>query len=125
MFFIKNIKLDIYIKNNEEEFNYKDIPCTYKDNHYIFSIEEDNYDIDINDFIVFHKKNIKSEIDFVFKNNSITKGSYFIKELNFYMDANVKTKKYIVNDNNIDIEYKLWLQDEEIGNFIFKIKVKE
>ena len=41
------------------------------------------------------------------------------------MDANIKTTKYVVNDKSIDIEYKLWLQDEEIGKFIFKLIVKE
>lgn len=125
MFFIKNIKLDIFIKNNNEKFIYKDISCIYKDNHYIFSIDNDEYDINIKDDIVFHKKNIESEIDFVFKKNSITNGSYFIKDLDFYMDAKVKTIKYTKEDNKIEVDYKLWLQDEEIGKFEFKLEVKE
>ena len=125
MFLIKHLLIDLYIKNNEEEYNYKDIPCKYKNNKYNFSINKDNYDITKKDDIIFHKENNESVLDFEFKNNVITKGTYFIKELNFYMDANIKTTKYEVDDNNINIKYKLWLQDEEIGEFIFKLKVKE
>lgn len=123
MFIIKNIKLDIYIKNNEEEYNFKDITSKYKDNKYIFEIDKDKYEITIKDDIVFHKENDESIIDFNFKDNIVTTGTYYIKDLNFYMDAKVKTIK--LDLNNILVEYKLWLQDEEIGNFIFKIKVKE
>lgn len=125
MFFIKNIKLDIYIKNNEEEYDYKNITSKYKDNKYFFDIDNNKYEIKIDKDIVFHKENDDSVLDFIFKNNTITTGTYFIKELNFYMDAKVKTIKYVEEDNNIDIKYKLWLQDEEIGEFIFKLKVKE
>ena len=125
MSFIKHLLFDLYIKNNEEEYEYKDITSKYKDNKYIFNINLDEYEIEINDKIVFHKKNNESIIDFVFENNKETIGTYYIKELDFYMDAKVKTIKYIVNDKEIEIEYKLWLQEELIGNFIFKLKVKE
>ena len=125
MFFIKHILVDLYIKNNDEELSFTNIDCIYKNNKLIFSINEDNYDITKKENIIFHKENKESIIDFEFKDNALTKGTYFIKDLNFYMDANIKTIKYIVENNIIDIEYKLWLQDEEIGEFILKIKVKE
>ncbi len=125
MFFIKHILVDLYIKNNDEELSFTNIDCIYKNNKLIFSINEDNYDITKKENIIFHKENKESIIDFEFKDNVLTKGTYFIKDLNFYMDANIKTIKYIVENNIIDIEYKLWLQDEEIGEFILKIKVKE
>ena len=125
MFFIKHILVDLYIKNNDEELSFTNIDCIYKNNKLIFSINEDNYDITKKENIIFHKENKESIIDFEFKDNALTKGTYFIKNLNFYMDANIKTIKYIVENNNIDIEYKLWLQDEEIGKFVLKIKVKE
>ena len=123
MFFIKNYKLDIYIKNNEEEYNFKNINSKYKDDKYIFDIDNDKYEITIKDDIIFHKENDESVLDFNFKDNVITTGTYYIKELNFYMDAKVKTTK--LDLDKILVEYKLWLQDEEIGNFIFKMKVKE
>lgn len=125
MFFIKHILVDLYIKNNDEELSFTNIDCIYKNNKLIFSINEDKYDITKKENIIFHKENKESIIDFEFKDNVLTKGTYFIKDLNFYMDANIKTIKYIVENNIIDIEYKLWLQDEEIGEFILKIKVKE
>ena len=68
---------------------------------------------------------IIDKCNFEFKDNAITNGTYFIKEMNFYMDAKIKTTKCIVNEENINIEYTLWLHDEEIGNFEFKLEVKE
>lgn len=41
------------------------------------------------------------------------------------MDAKVKTINYNKEDNKIEVDYKLWLQDEEIGKFKFKLEVKE
>ena len=59
------------------------------------------------------KENDESKIEFEFKYNAITKGTYFIKDLNFYMDANVKTTKlglYELPFSNIDtISLKLML----------------
>lgn len=120
-----NKVIDIYIKNNEEEYNVKNIDSKYKDNSFIFKVNNDEYNINLIDKIVFHKKSDESKIDFVFDINKETKGTYYINELEFYMDAKVKTVKLIREDNYIEVEYKLWLQDEEIGNFIFILKVKE
>ncbi|MBR3116588.1 MAG: hypothetical protein IKF36_01785 [Bacilli bacterium] len=119
-----HIKLDLYIKNNDEEFNYKDIDFKTKNNKYLFSIENDEYEIDL-DKLVFHKKNSESELDFIFDIKNKTTGTYLIKELEFYMDAKVETTKVDRRDKDLDIEYKLWLQDEYVGEFIFRIKVKE
>ena len=125
MCFIKHLFINLYIKNNEEEYSYTKIPCKYKDNKYSFNIDSDQYEIDVNKSIVFHKKNNESNLDLIFENNKITTGTYYIKELNFYMDAKVKTIKFKNENYNLDVEYKLWLQDEEIGDFKFKLEVKE
>ena len=125
MFFIKHLFINLYIKNNDEELSYTKIPCKYKDNKYYFNIDSDEYEIDLNDNIVFHKKNSESNLDLIFKNNKITTGTYYVKELNFYIDAKVKTINYKIEDNKTEVEYKLWLQDEEIGDFKFKLEVKE
>ena len=118
------IKLDLYIKNNEEELNYKDIDFKTKNNKYLFNINDDEYEIDL-DNLVFHKKNNESEIDFIFDINKKTTGTYLIKELDFYIDAKIETIKIDKLDKKLDIEYKLWLQDEFVGEFIFRIIVKE
>ena len=122
---IINKVIDIYIKNNEEEVEYKNIDSKYKDNFFIFKAISDDYIIEVKDYIVFHKKSIESNLDLKFDEKKETTGTYYIKELDFYMDAKVKTIKLVKEKNFIEIKYKLWLQDEEIGNFIFKLKVKE
>lgn len=124
MFFINKL-IDIHIKNNDEEFIFKNIESKFSNNSFIFQVNLEDYKITLKDQIVFHKKSNESEIKFVFDKEKETTGTYFIKELDFYMDAKVKTIRLIKTDNKIEVEYKLWLQDEEIGNFIFKLKVKE
>ena len=122
---IINKIIDLYIKNNEEELNYLNIESKFDNDIYKFDIENDSYIIELKDNLVFHKKSIESDIHFIFDIQKETTGTYYIKELDFYMDAKVKTIRLEKNNNNIEIEYKLWLQDEEIGNFIFKLRVKE
>ena len=125
MWLIKNFSIDLYIKNNEEEFKYENVTCKYKNNKYIFKIDEDEYEIEKTNKVVFRKENSESLMDFVFENNKETIGTYYIKDIDFYIDAFIKTLEYDVSDKKIEIEYNLCLQDEEIGNFIFKLKVKE
>ena len=108
--------------NNLDKESVKKISENYLEkykNKFNFEINEDKYEIVIKDDIIFHKENSESIIDFNFKDNVITIGTYYIKDLNFYMDAKVKTIK--LDLNGISVEYKLWLQEEEIGNFIFTI----
>ena len=62
---------------------------------------------------------------FNFINNKFVECKYYIKELDFYMEAKIKTNKLIYKDNKLEIKYELYLQDEYIGKFELKITVKE
>lgn len=123
MLSIKKI-LDFYIKNNDEEYFYENINAKYKNNTYIFNIENDKYEIKVDNKIILKKENNESLLEFIFDENKETNATYYIKELDFYMDAKINTI-YTKKEVDIVVEYKLTLQDEEIGNFIFKLKDKE
>lgn len=125
MFYIKYLSIDLYIKNNEEEYHYNNIDCKFKNNKYIFKIEKDLYEIEIGNNIRLHKENDESIIDFIFDDTKKMEGTYYIKELNFYMDAVIETTKYNVFENEITINYNLKLQGEDIGSFVLNMKVKE
>ena len=123
MLSIKKI-LDFYIKNNDEEYFYENINAKYKNNTYVFNIENDKYEIKVDNKIILKKENNESLLEFIFDENKETNATYYIKELDFYMDAKINTI-YTKKEVDIVVEYKLTLQDEEIGNFIFKLKDKE
>lgn len=119
------IILDFYIKNNDEETSKNNIKYKLINNKLIFNIDDDNYSVERKNNVQIRKENTESILDFNYINNKETIGTYYIKELNFYMDARIKTNKLISDDNNIEIDYELYLQDEYIGNFKIKIIVKE
>lgn len=116
--------ISFYLKNNDEVIK-KDI-STYKieKNKLKFNIDNDKYKIDLDKFII-EKDNNESRLCFMFDDKKETKGTYYIKDMDFYMDAKIKTNKLIYKDNKLDIKYELYLQDEYIGKFELKIEVKE
>jgi len=119
------IILNLYITNSENNNIYKDISYNIKNNKLTFNIENDKYIVERKDNIHIKKENSESILDFIYINNKETTGTYYIKEMNFYMDAKVKTKKLINEDKMITIKYELYLQDEFIDNFELKIEIKE
>ncbi len=116
--------ISFYLKNNDEVIK-KDIPI-YKieKNKLKFNIDNDKYKIDLDKFII-EKDSIESRLCFMFSEKKETNGTYYIKELDFYMEAKIKTNKLIYKDNKLEIKYELYLQDEYIGKFELKIEVKE
>lgn len=125
MIHIKTVFLDILIKNNDEEINYKKITALINKEIISFKIGDDSYNLIINDIIKFNKENNESILDLKFSMNMVTDGIYYIKELNYNMDVRIKTKELIIEDNRIYIEYNMILQEEDLGNYLFRIDIKE
>lgn len=119
-------KIDLKLKNNDETIIKENINGDKKNNVLSFKYDNESIKIDINkDNIVMHKDNSESILSFNFIKNKKTVCEYFIKELNFYIDTKVLTNEILINDNQIYIEYELWLQDDYTGKFIYDLKLKE
>ena len=116
--------ISFYLKNNDEIIRKDNIESKIKKDELLFEINKDKYKINLSKFIL-NKDNNESTINFIFDDKNETKGTYYIKDMNFYMDAKIKTNKLIYKDNKLDIDYELYLQDEYIGKFRLKITVKE
>lgn len=116
--------ISFYLKNNDEIIRKDNIESKIKKDELLFEINKDKYKINLSKFIL-NKDNNESTINFIFDDKNETKGTYYIKDMNFYMDARIKTNKLIYKDNKLDIDYELYLQDEYIGKFRLKITVKE
>lgn len=116
--------INFYLKNNDEIIK-KNIPIYNKERNKLkFTVDNDKYKIDLDKFLL-EKDNSESRLCFMFDETKETNGTYYIKNLDFYMEARIKTNKLIYKDNKLDIKYELYLQDEYIGKFELKIEVKE
>lgn len=122
-----NVLINFKIKNNAEEIIKTNIKAKYKKYKQLeFSYDNESINIEINNNnIIMHKENNESVIVFNFKLNQTTESKYYIKELDFYIDTVINTKKLKIEKNKIDIEYNLKLSGEEIGNFKYQIIIKE
>lgn len=116
--------ISFYLKNNDEVIKRDNIDSKIKKNELLFNIDNDKYKIDLDKYTLY-KDNSESTLNFIFNDKKETNGTYYIKEMNFYMDAKIKTNKLIYKDSKLEIDYELYLQDEYIGNFKIKIEVKE
>ena len=116
--------ISFYLKNNDEVIKRDNIDSKIKKNELLFYIDNDKYKIDLDKYTLY-KDNSESSLNFIFNDKKETNGTYYIKDMKFYMDARVKTNKLIYKDNKLEIDYELYLQDEYIGNFKIKIEVKE
>lgn len=123
-FIIKNILLDFKIKNNEEEKKYSNIAGKIINDKINFEIENDKYEYDIKKNI-FHKVNTESLLDFKFTLNKKERSTYYIKDLDFYIDTWNKAIEITNNSNYIKVSYELFLEEEKTGIFMFEIIIKE
>ena len=119
-------KIDLKLKNNDETIIKENIDGDKKNKVLSFKYDNESIKIDINeDNIVMHKDNSESILSFNFVKNKKTDCEYFIKELNFHIDTKVLTNEILIKDDQIYIEYELWLQDEYTGKFIYEISIRE
>lgn len=119
-------KVNLKLKNNDETIFKENIDGDKKNNVLSFKYDNESIKIDINDDnIVMHKDNDESMLSFNFIKNKKTECKYFIKQLNFYIDTSILTNEILIKDDQIYIEYELWIQDEYSGSFIYDLQIKD
>lgn len=119
--------IDYNIKNNDEIIKKKDIQAIYKKNKNIKFMDDDSlFNITLNnDKLILEKETNDSQIIFEFIENKKTQTKYYIKDLDFYIDTEIKTNLLEIDESNIMVEYELWLSNEYTGKFKYEIKIKE
>lgn len=119
-------KVNLKLKNNDETIFKENIDGDKKNNVLSFKYDNESIKIDINDDnIVMHKDNDESMLSFNFIKNKKTECKYFIKQLNFYIDTSILTNEILIKNDQIYIEYELWIQDEYSGSFIYDLQIKD
>ena len=125
---MKNLKkciVDFTIKNNEQEIIEKNIQAKKDNNKIIFNSNNDKFVITISDKVIIEKENEDSLIIFDFVLNKETESKYYIKKLDFYIDTKILTNYLFIDNNNVKIEYELWLNEEYSGKFNYEFSIKE
>ena len=123
--FLSNILVDILLKNNDEIFEEKNINAERKNNLLFYELDDDKYELNINKNIILKKENQESILKFNFDENEKNIAEYYLKEFDSYINIKIKTN-YIRNiDNEITINYDLYIEDDLVGNNTYKITIKE
>lgn len=122
---MSNILVDILLKNNDEIFEEKNINAKRKNNLLFYELDDDKYELNINKNIILKKENQESILKFNFDENEKNIAEYYLKEFDSYINIKIKTN-YIRNiDNEITINYDLYIEDDLVGNNTYKITIKE
>lgn len=119
--------VDYVIQNNDEVIDKKNIKANYIENKKL-SFIDNNESINITtneNNIIMQKENEDSNIIFDFTLNKKTNSKYYIKQIDSYLNMTVLTKKLIIEKNQYEVEYELWIEEENIGKFKYKLKIKE
>lgn len=115
--------LNYYFKNVDNEINKDKIKYNKDNNMITFKIDNDSFLIDLKEDII-RKENNDSMMILKFNDKKNENGSYYIKELDSIFD--LKTKTHLIDKNDkYHVKYKMWLDDELIGDFEIKIEYKE
>lgn len=72
--------------------------------------------------IVMKRRTDEYEIELPFEENGVCEGKYYIPNMDLYLHLQVTTEKFVNKENEIFIIYKLLLNEEDLGEFDFKLE---
>ena len=112
-------KINIKMLLNDDIFIYEGIKSK---NSIIFKEKDILVKINILDEIQLIRENDEYKLELFFSKNSRTKGKYFLKKYNKYIDLFIDTKKILITDNSLEIIYNISDNSEQV---YFKIEFEE
>ena len=119
--FIK-LKVKGYLRNlteNTEELI--DTKVIKKSNTISYIIDNTKHTLIIdNQKITLIRENNEFSHAMIFKNHNTTTSEYYLKESSYSLEFNIKTTKLIIEDNKIDITYKI-IESDNIYNYILEV----
>lgn len=106
--------------SNEEKENIRAIK---NDNNITYKLDGIKVNITIlNNNIMIKRESNDMELNLEFQNNKSIITSYHIKDLNINIKVETKTKKLVINQNSILINYDLYMNDEFSDNFQYELE---
>lgn len=125
---MKEIKIESTLTNSENETtNLKTAGKYNEQEKYITYLEEDlQVTVYIfNNYIKISRKNDDYNLNLEFRLNEKIVNKYEVKSVGLNIDLAVYTTKLEINENYISVDYILFNEDEEIGNFQYKLSFGE
>lgn len=106
--------------SNEEKENIRAIK---NDNNITYKLDGIKVNITIlNNNIMIKRESNDMELNLEFQNNKSIITSYYTKDLNINIKVETKTKKLVINQNSILINYDLYMNDEFSDNFQYELE---
>jgi len=101
----------------------KDKHAILKDGNIYYKHDNVNNVITIKDSeISIKRENDEYTMLLVFDNNEIKTSEYVFKDINMSMKIETKTHKLLINDNNLLIEYTVYINDVKSDDFIYELE---
>lgn len=106
--------------SNEEKENIRAIK---NDNIITYKLDGIKVNITIlNNKIIIKRESNDMELNLEFQNNKSIITSYHMKDLNINIKVETKTKKLVINQNSVLINYDLYMNDEFSDNFQYELE---
>lgn len=111
----------VFSKNDEELID--NVKAVYKDNVITYNLNDITVKITIfPDKLLITRENHGMKLNLEFEENKRLVSKYLIKDLGLNVKVETKTKKLIMNDNNLKVEYDLFMNEEFSDSFTFNLE---
>lgn len=111
----------VFSKNDEELID--NVKAVYKDNVIAYNLNGIMVKITtFPDRLLITRENDDMKLNLEFEENKRLVSKYLIKDLGLNVKVETKTKKLIMNDNNLKVEYDLFMNEEFSDSFTFNLE---
>ena len=111
----------VFSKNDEELID--NVKAVYKDNVITYNLNGITVKITtFPDKLLITRENDDMKLNLEFEENKRLVSKYLIKNLGLNVKVETKTKKLIMNDNNLKVEYDLFMNEEFSDSFTFNLE---
>lgn len=118
------INSNVFSKNEEERLT--NLKAILKDG--IINYKNDGVNVIVTllkDKIILVRENDNMKLTLEFEKNKNLATKYVIKDLGVEIKVETKTNRLIINNNNFEIEYELFMNDEFSDTFNYKVEWSE
>ena len=123
---MSKINIEYEVINDKENLLSGDIIGIKKDNFINYKVNDEIYSITIMDDIVrLIKKDKEKSFELIFDKKKKTEGKLTILGNNLYMNLTIDTLNLEINEYNIKINYKLYIENEFSNNVLYKLDWRE
>lgn len=120
---MSKIIINSVVFSKDEKESLDGVKAILKDNKISYKNNGINVSIKLSDDgITLERESDDMKLILKFKENETLTTDYIIKSLDLKIKVCTKTKKIVINDNNFEIEYELFMNNEFSNSFTYKLE---